>query len=59
MKMALKISRCLNGIDNVIESPPASIVLLRRMREARILQEVYLEGLVRMRWLMENRDKIG
>jgi hypothetical protein len=44
MKMPLKISRSLNKIDQGIESPPASIALLKRMQETRMLQEAYLEG---------------
>jgi hypothetical protein len=32
MKMSLKISRSLNKIDQGIESPPASITLLKRCR---------------------------
>jgi hypothetical protein len=44
MKISLRISRSLNKIDQGIESPPASIALLKRMQETRMLQETYLEG---------------
>lgn len=55
MKMALKISRSLNGIDNGMESSPASIALLKRMQETQILQEAYLERFKdRVRWLSRN-----
>jgi len=53
MRMSLKISRSLNKIDQGIESPPASITLLKRMQETRILQEAYLEGFKDgIRWMM-------
>jgi hypothetical protein len=34
----------LNKINQGIESPPASITLLKRMQETRILQEACPEG---------------
>jgi len=59
MKMSLKISRSLNKIDQGIESPPASITLLKRMQETRILQEAYLEGFKDgVRWITNNRKQI-
>jgi hypothetical protein len=56
MKISLRISRSLNKIDEGIESPPASIALLKRMQETKILQEAYLEGFKDgIRWMMNNR----
>ena len=58
MKMSLKISRSLNKVDEGIESPPASIALLKRMQETRILQEAYIEGFKDgVRWLSESNCK--
>jgi hypothetical protein len=54
--LSLKVSRNLNKIDEGIESPPASIVLLKRMQETRMLQEAYLEGFKDgVRWLLQNK----
>jgi len=44
MKLSLRVSRKLAGLDEELESVPASIVMLKRMEETRILQEKYLEG---------------
>jgi hypothetical protein len=56
MKMSLKISRSLNRIDQGVESPPASIALLKRMQETRMLQEAYLEGFKDgVRWMIANK----
>lgn len=58
MKMALKISKNLNKIDQGIESPPASIELLKRLKETKILQETYLEGFKDgIRWILKNKDE--
>jgi len=63
MKTSLKISRSLNKIDQEIESPPASIVLLKKMQETKMLQEAYLEGFRDgVRWMIKddkNRKYIG
>jgi len=63
MKTSLKISRSLNKIDQEIESPPASIVLLKKMQETKMLQEAYLEGFKDgVRWMIKddkNRKYIG
>jgi len=63
MKTSLKISRSLNKIDQGIESPPASIVLLKKMQETKMLQEAYLEGFRDgVRWMIKddkNRKYIG
>jgi hypothetical protein len=54
--LSLKISRNLNKIDEGIESPPASIALLKRMQETKILQEMYLEGFKDgVRWMTNNK----
>jgi hypothetical protein len=59
MKMSLKISRSLNKIDQGIESPPASIALLKRMQETKMLQEAYLEGFKDgVRWILSNKNRI-
>ncbi|MBS7250209.1 MAG: hypothetical protein KIH08_06410 [Candidatus Freyarchaeota archaeon] len=53
--LSLKVSRNLNEIDEGIESPPASIALLKRMQETRMLQEAYLEGFKDgIIWLSQN-----
>jgi len=58
MKMSLKISRSLNKVDEGIESPPASIALLKRMQETKMLQEAYIEGFKDgVRWLSESNCK--
>ena len=58
MKISLKISKSLNKIDQGIESPPASIALLKRMQETRMLQEAYLEGFKEgVRWLSRDNCK--
>ena len=44
MKLALKISRKQAKYDEGLETPPASIVLLRKLKETKILQDIYLEG---------------
>lgn len=54
--LSLKVSRSLNKIDEGLESPPASIALLKRMQETKILQEAYLEGFKDgMKWLSQNK----
>lgn len=59
MKMALKISKNLNKIDQGIESPPASIELLKRLKETKMLQEAYLEGFKDgVRWILKNKDEL-
>jgi hypothetical protein len=56
MKMSLKISRSLNRIDQGIESPPASITLIKKVQETRMLQEAYLEGFKDgVRWMIASR----
>jgi len=58
MKMSPKMSRSLSKIDQDIESPPASITLLKRMQETRILQGAYLEGFKDgIRWMM-SRNRV-
>jgi hypothetical protein len=54
--LSLKVSRNLNKIDEGIESVPASIALIKRMQETKILQEAYLEGFKDgIKWLSERR----
>ena len=54
IKLSLKVSRSLNKIDQGMESPPASIALLKRMQETRMLQQAYLEGFKDgVRWLLK------
>ncbi|MCP8313119.1 MAG: hypothetical protein H3Z53_01940 [archaeon] len=54
--LSLKVSRNLNKLDEGIESPPASIALLKRMQETKILQEAYLEGFKDgVKWLSQNK----
>jgi hypothetical protein len=56
--LSLKVGRNLNKIDEGIESPPASIALLKRMQETRMLQETYLEGFEDgVNWLSQNNCK--
>jgi len=53
--LTLKISRNLNRLDEGIESPPASIALLKKMQETKILQEAYLEGFKDgIRWISQS-----
>jgi hypothetical protein len=60
MKMSLKISRSLNRIDQGIESPPASITLVKKLEETKMLQEAYLEGFKDgIRWMMANKKHIS
>ncbi|MEM2827180.1 MAG: hypothetical protein QXH61_01025 [Candidatus Nezhaarchaeales archaeon] len=55
----MRISKSLNGIDRGLESPPATIELLKRMQETKILQEAYLEGFEDgIRWLVQNKDEL-
>ncbi|MEM3693907.1 MAG: hypothetical protein QXI39_07815 [Candidatus Bathyarchaeia archaeon] len=59
IKLSLKVSRSLNKIDDGIESPPASIELLKRLKETKILQEAYLEGFKDgIRWILKNKDEL-
>jgi hypothetical protein len=59
MKISLKISRSLNKVDEGIESPPASIALLKRMQETRMLQEAYFEGFKDgIKWIINNTNCI-
>jgi len=54
--LTLKVSRNLNRLDEGIESPPASIALLKKMQETKILQEAYLEGFKDgVRWLSQSQ----
>jgi hypothetical protein len=60
MKMSLKISRSLNKIDQGIESPPASITLIKKLEETKMLQEAYLEGFKDgIRWMIANKKHIS
>ena len=55
--LTLKISRNLNRLDEGIESPPASITLIKKLQETKILQEAYLEGFKdRVKWLTQNHS---
>jgi len=55
--VSLSVSRSLNKFDQGIENPPASITLLKRMQETRILQETYLEGFKDgVKWLSQNKS---
>ena len=59
IKISLKISRSLDKIDQRIESPPASITLLKRMQETRMLQEACLQGFKDgVRWMIKNKNRI-
>jgi hypothetical protein len=52
--LSLKISRSLNKLDEGIESPPPTIALLKKLQEARILQETYLEVFKEgVKWMAE------
>ncbi|MEM2294590.1 MAG: hypothetical protein QXI11_07090 [Thermoproteota archaeon] len=49
----------MNGIDKGIESPSASIELLKRLYETKLLQEAYLEEFKDgVRWLSGNKDEL-
>ena len=55
--LTLKISRNLNRLDEGIESPPASITLIKKLQETKILQEAYLEGFKDgVKWLTQNNS---
>ena len=50
-----RCSRNLNKLDEGIESPPASIALLKRIQETKMLQEAYLEGFKHgVKWLSQS-----
>lgn len=55
--LSLKVSKTPNKIDQGIESPSASIALLKRMQETSMLQEAYLEGFKDgVNWLSQNKS---
>jgi len=44
IRLSLRVSRQINELDEGLESPPASIMLVKRLQESKILMNTYLEG---------------